>query len=54
MAGLWKLEDDALVVEAFDRPPKRQRDEIAAEGERMLATMHPGTAYDVRFGTVRD
>ncbi|MFJ3888694.1 winged helix DNA-binding domain-containing protein [Streptomyces rubrogriseus] len=54
VAGLWKLEDDALVVEAFDRPPKRQRDEIVAEGERMLATMHTGTAYDVRFGTVRD
>ncbi|AXL93523.1 hypothetical protein C4J65_28175 [Streptomyces sp. CB09001] len=53
VAGLWKLEDDALVVEAFDRPSKRRRDEIAAEGERMLATMHAGTAYDIRFGTIR-
>ncbi|MFF4471610.1 winged helix DNA-binding domain-containing protein [Streptomyces sp. NPDC001599] len=54
VAGLWKFEGEALVVEAFDRPAQRQRDEIVAEGERMLATMHPGTAYDIRFGTVRD
>ncbi|WP_399891387.1 winged helix DNA-binding domain-containing protein [Streptomyces sp. BBFR51] len=54
VAGLWKLGDDALVVEPFARLPKECRDEIAAEGERMLATMHPATAYDIRFGTVRD
>lgn len=53
VAGLWKLEDDALVVEPFDRPTKRQWDEIAAEGERMLATMHTSAAYDIRAGTVR-
>ncbi|MDT0614859.1 winged helix DNA-binding domain-containing protein [Streptomyces lancefieldiae] len=53
VAGLWKLDDDALVVELFDRLAKTRRDEVAAEGERMLATMHPGTAYDIRFGTVR-
>ncbi|WP_217164119.1 winged helix DNA-binding domain-containing protein [Streptomyces sp. AC512_CC834] len=54
VAGLWKLEDDAaLVVELFGRLPGKDRDEIVAEGERMLATMHPTTAYDIRFGTVR-
>ncbi|MFJ8544727.1 winged helix DNA-binding domain-containing protein [Streptomyces sp. NPDC093586] len=54
VAGLWKLGDGALVVEAFDRLTAAQRDEVVAEGERMLTTMHPGEAYDVRFGTVRD
>ncbi|MFI2415482.1 winged helix DNA-binding domain-containing protein [Streptomyces sp. NPDC018947] len=54
VAGLWKLEDATLVVEPFGRITGAGRDEIAAEGERMLAVMHPGEAYDVRFGTVRD
>ncbi|MET7274478.1 winged helix DNA-binding domain-containing protein [Streptomyces flaveolus] len=53
VAGLWKLEDGALVVEPFDRLTRAQRDEVVAEGERMLATLHPGEPYDVRFGTVR-
>ncbi|MEU3661023.1 winged helix DNA-binding domain-containing protein [Streptomyces sp. NPDC032940] len=53
VAGLWKLEDGALVVEAFGRLGRAQRDEVLGEGERMLATLHPGEPYDLRFGTVR-
>jgi hypothetical protein len=25
---------------------------VSAEGARMLDTMHKGTSYDIRFGTV--
>jgi hypothetical protein len=53
LEGLWRLDEDALVVEAFGRLTGAQRDDITAEGERMLRVMHPGTAYDIRFGTVR-
>jgi hypothetical protein len=53
VAGLWMLRDGALVIEPFDRLTRAVREEVAAEGERMLATMHPGEAYDIRFGTVR-
>ncbi|WP_432082186.1 winged helix DNA-binding domain-containing protein [Streptomyces sp. WAC 04229] len=53
VAGLWKPEDDALVVEPFDRLPKERRAEVVAEGERMLAVTQPEAAYGVRFGTVR-
>lgn len=52
LAGVWKLEEDALVVEPFGRLSKAQRDEVTAEGVRMLAVMHPGSSYDIRFGTV--
>ncbi|MFJ6390003.1 winged helix DNA-binding domain-containing protein [Streptomyces sp. NPDC091972] len=52
LAGVWKLTPDALVVEPFDRLTKAQREDVTAEGERMLATLHPGTPYDIRFGTV--
>ncbi|WP_395575156.1 winged helix DNA-binding domain-containing protein [Streptomyces sp. BK79] len=53
VAGLWKTEDDVLVVEPFARLTRAERDEVAAEGQRMLATTHPGTAYGIRFATVR-
>ncbi|MER7189577.1 winged helix DNA-binding domain-containing protein [Streptomyces flaveolus] len=53
VAGLWKLEEGALVVEPFDRLTRAQRDEVVGEGERMLATLHPGEPYGIRFGTVR-
>ncbi|MFC9508370.1 winged helix DNA-binding domain-containing protein [Streptomyces sp. NPDC057002] len=53
LAGLWRLEDDALVIEPFDRLTRDRRDEVTAEGERMLRVMHPGTSYDIGFGTVR-
>ena len=52
LAGVWRLEEDALVVEPFGPLTKAHRDEVLAEGERMLAVMHPATAYDIRFGTV--
>ncbi|MGC0336871.1 winged helix DNA-binding domain-containing protein [Streptomyces sp. SLBN-8D4] len=52
LAGVWRLTADALVVEPFDRLTKAQREDVSAEGERMLATLHPGTPYDIRFGTV--
>ncbi|MFF3334842.1 winged helix DNA-binding domain-containing protein [Streptomyces sp. NPDC002888] len=52
LAGVWKLQDDALVVEPFGHLTKAQRDEVEGEGQRMLAVMHPGGAYDILFGTV--
>ncbi|MGW1915903.1 winged helix DNA-binding domain-containing protein [Streptomyces sp. NPDC002076] len=52
LAGLWKLDPDALVIEPFTEPTRAQRDEITAEGERMLRVLHPRTSYDIRFGTV--
>ncbi|MEV8593058.1 winged helix DNA-binding domain-containing protein [Streptomyces sp. NPDC052012] len=53
LAGLWRLEKDALVVEPFGTLTKAQREEVTTEGERMLRVMHPDTSYDIRFGTVR-
>ncbi|MGI5459145.1 winged helix DNA-binding domain-containing protein [Streptomyces sp. CA-249302] len=52
LAGVWKLTDDALVVQPFGRLTKAQRADAVTEGARMLDTMHPGASYDVRFGTV--
>ncbi|PKT71608.1 hypothetical protein CW362_18330 [Streptomyces populi] len=52
VAGLWKLEEGALVVEPFGRLTKAQRDEVTEEGERMLTAMHAGEGHGVRFGTV--
>jgi hypothetical protein len=53
LAGLWRLDEHALVIEPFGRLGGRQRAEVVAEGERMLRVMRPGTAHDIRFGTVR-
>ncbi len=52
LAGVWKLEEDALVVEPFGTLTEAQRQEVAAEGERILAAVHPGQPHDIRFGTV--
>ncbi|MDQ1049658.1 winged helix DNA-binding domain-containing protein [Streptomyces sp. V4I2] len=52
LAGVWKLEADALVIEPFGRLTTAQRDEVRTEGERMLTVMHPESSYDIRFGTV--
>ncbi len=52
LAGVWKLEGGALVVEPFREPTRAERQEITAEGERMLGVLHPGSSYDIRFGTV--
>ncbi|MEV6738271.1 winged helix DNA-binding domain-containing protein [Streptomyces sp. NPDC051104] len=52
LAGVWKLEEDSLVIEPFRGMTRAERDEVAEEGARMLKVMHEGTSYDVRFGTV--
>ncbi|GHJ99741.1 winged helix DNA-binding domain-containing protein [Streptomyces sp. NPDC003753] len=52
LAGVWKLEEDALVIEPFRGLTGAERDEVAEEGARMLKAMHEGTSYDIRFGTV--
>lgn len=52
LAGVWKLEGEALVVEAFGRLTAAQREEVREEGRRMLETLHPEASYDIRFGTV--
>ncbi|WP_406221253.1 winged helix DNA-binding domain-containing protein [Streptomyces canus] len=52
LAGIWKLTGDTLIVEPFDRLTRAQQKDVTAEGQRMLATLHPGTPYDIRFGTV--
>ncbi|POX63360.1 hypothetical protein C3492_11925 [Streptomyces sp. Ru62] len=52
LAGLWKLDGGALVIETFAGLSRARREEVTAEGERMLAVMHPGAAYDIRFGDV--
>jgi hypothetical protein len=52
LAGVWKLADDALVLEPFGTLTKAQREDVTAEGQRMLAVLHPGASYDIRFGTV--
>ncbi|MFC8365642.1 winged helix DNA-binding domain-containing protein [Streptomyces griseorubiginosus] len=52
LAGVWKLHGDTLVVEPFGRLTRAQREEVTEEAQRMLATLYPGTSYDIRFGTV--
>jgi hypothetical protein len=52
LAGVWKPVDDVLVIEPFGRLSRDRRAAVVAEGERMLATLFPGTSYDIRFGTV--
>ncbi len=54
LAGLWRPDDDALVIEPFGHLDRARRAEITEEAERMLGILHPGTPYDIRFGTVRD
>ncbi|MEU2272867.1 winged helix DNA-binding domain-containing protein [Streptomyces olindensis] len=53
LAGLWRLAEGALVVEPFGRLTRAQREDVTAEGERMLRVMHPEASYDIRFGAVR-
>lgn len=42
VAGLWKLEGAVLTVELFGRVSKAQKEEIVAEGERVIADMREG------------
>ncbi|CCK26500.1 hypothetical protein BN159_2121 [Streptomyces davaonensis JCM 4913] len=52
LAGVWRIIDDALVIEPFDDLTKAQRAEVLAEGAYMLEVMDPESSYDIRFGTV--
>ncbi|MFF8974753.1 winged helix DNA-binding domain-containing protein [Streptomyces sp. NPDC014995] len=52
LAGVWKPERDALVVEPFGTLTKAQREEVTAEGARLWKTMHGESSYDIRFGSV--
>ncbi|MEH0473677.1 winged helix DNA-binding domain-containing protein [Streptomyces sp. B21-097] len=52
LAGVWKPEPDALVVEPFTALTRAQRRDVLAEGERMLSVLHPGESRDIRFGQV--
>lgn len=52
LAGVWRILDDALVIEPFDDLTKAQRGEVTEEAARMLRVMHPQESYDIRFGTV--
>lgn len=52
LAGVWKPAGDALLIEPFGTLTKAQREAVREEGERMLAVMHLGESYDIRFGTV--
>ncbi len=52
LAGVWRILDDALVIEPFDDLTKAQRGEVTEEAARMLQVMHPQESYDIRFGTV--
>ncbi|MFF3349805.1 winged helix DNA-binding domain-containing protein [Streptomyces sp. NPDC002779] len=52
LAGVWRIIDDALVIEPFDDLTKTQRAEVLAEGAYLLDVMHPQSSYDIRFGTV--
>ncbi|MFF4488709.1 winged helix DNA-binding domain-containing protein [Streptomyces sp. NPDC001544] len=52
LAGLWKLDGEALVIEPFGPLTGAQREEVVQEGSLMLETMHAGESYDIRFGTV--
>ncbi|MBA2951897.1 winged helix DNA-binding domain-containing protein [Streptomyces himalayensis] len=58
LAGVWRLEESrdgaaaTLTIQPFDALTRVQRDEVAAEGERMLKVMTEASSYDIRFGTV--
>ncbi|MEU5381154.1 MULTISPECIES: winged helix DNA-binding domain-containing protein [unclassified Streptomyces] len=51
-AGVWKLEEETLVIEPFGGLTRARREDVTREGERMLAVLHPGEPYDIRFGAV--
>jgi hypothetical protein len=58
LAGIWKFDGPAVVLEPFVRLTAEQRTDLVAEAERILRTL-PGEgeadgdgSYDIRFGTV--
>ncbi|QGV77846.1 winged helix DNA-binding domain-containing protein [Streptomyces ficellus] len=56
LAGIWRPEETkagaTLTVQPFGTLTREQRTAVAEEAERTMLTMAPGTAYDVRFGTL--
>jgi hypothetical protein len=52
LAGLWRLEDRTLTVEPFGAFTTDQWAAVVEEGQRMLAALYEGGAYDIRLGTV--
>ncbi|MDG5808875.1 winged helix DNA-binding domain-containing protein [Streptomyces ossamyceticus] len=59
LAGIWKFDGPALVLEPFVRLTAEQRTDLVAEAERTLRTLPgegeregEGGPYDIRFGTV--
>ncbi|MEU8653514.1 DNA glycosylase AlkZ-like family protein [Streptomyces sp. NPDC048737] len=52
LAGVRKLEPDALVVEPFGRLGEERRREVTAEGERLLRVRYGESSRGIRFGTV--
>jgi hypothetical protein len=53
VAGIWQLKETGatatLTVEAFRPLTRVERRDVAGEGERLLTTMTPATAHDIRF-----
>ncbi|SPE99829.1 winged helix DNA-binding domain-containing protein [Streptomyces sp. MA5143a] len=58
LAGIWRFDGPAVVLEPFVRLTARQRGELVEEAERTLRTLpgggddDAGGPYDIRFGTV--
>lgn len=52
LAGVWRIIDDALVIEPFGDLTRAQRAEVLEEGAYLLRVMHPESSYDIRFGKV--
>jgi hypothetical protein len=55
LAGIWRLtetrESATMIVQAFGKLTRAQRDAVAAEAERTLNVLTSATAHDIRFGT---
>ncbi|EGX59648.1 hypothetical protein SZN_11893 [Streptomyces zinciresistens K42] len=52
LAGVWRVVDDALVVEPFTELTRARRAEVAEEAERVMGVLHPDGSRGVRFGTL--
>ncbi|MFE7130713.1 winged helix DNA-binding domain-containing protein [Streptomyces sp. NPDC057638] len=58
LAGIWRLTETegsaTLVVQPFEELSRARREQVAAEGERTLATLTDASSYDIRFGRFLD
>ncbi|MFF3862841.1 winged helix DNA-binding domain-containing protein [Streptomyces sp. NPDC002209] len=53
VAGLWRLEEGTLTVELLGKVSKKDKAEVVAEGERLIADMaDQGGRCSVRFGSI--